>query len=121
MYISAHISFDRKSTAIDFPINDDMLDDILREAGMPTDTTMPFYVEDIHYPAELSRLGGKDVNLDELNYLAKKLDCMTDDEVDQFYAAMEHKDVNGLKSLINLCFNLRSPLKIPSPKHEDMV
>ena len=106
MYISAHISFDRKSTAIDFPINDDMLDDILREAGMPTDTTMPFYVEDIHYPAELSRLGGKDVNLDELNYLAKKLDCMTDDEVDQFYAAMEHKDVNGLKSLINLCFNL---------------
>ena len=106
MYISAHISFDRKSAEIEFPISDDMLDDILREAGMPTDTTMPFYVEDIHYPAELSRLGGKDVNLDELNYLAKKLDCMTDDELDQFYAAMEHKDVNGLKNLINLSFNL---------------
>ena len=106
MYISAHISFDRKSAEIDFPISDDMLDDILREAGMPTDTTMPFYVEDIHHPAELSRLGGKDVNLDELNYLAKKLDCMTDDELDQFYAAMEHKDVNGLKNLINLSFNL---------------
>ena len=59
MYISAHISYDGKSAEIDFPVSDDLLNDILTESKMPTDTTLPFFVEDIHYPSELSMLNGK--------------------------------------------------------------
>ena len=54
MYISAHISYDGKSAEIDFPASDDLLNDILTESKMPTDTTLPFFVEDIHYPSERS-------------------------------------------------------------------
>ena len=106
MYISAHISYDGKSAEIDFPVIDDLLNDILTESKMPTDTTLPFFVEDIHYPSELSMLNAKDINLDELNFLAKRLDSFTDDELEQFYVAAEHENFKTLKELINLTYNL---------------
>ena len=101
MYISAHISYDGKSAEIDFPVSDDLLNDILTESKMPTDTTLPFFVEDIHYPSELSMLSAKDINLDELNFLAKRLDSFTDDELEQFYVASEHENIKTLKELIS--------------------
>ena len=100
MYISAHISYDGKSAEIDFPVSDDLLNDILTESKMPTDTTLPFFVEDIHYPSELSTLNAKDINLDELNFLAKRLDSFTDDELEQFYVAAEHENIKTLKELV---------------------
>ena len=106
MYISAHISFNGNSAEIDFPVSDEMLDTTLREAEMPTDTTLPFFVEDIHYPVELSSLNCEYINLDELNYLAKRLDSFSDDEIEQFYAAVEHKKAKGLRSMINISYNL---------------
>ena len=106
MYISAHISYNGKSAEIDFPVSDEMLDNILREAKMPTDTTQLFFVEDVHYPLELSELNARTVNLDELNFLARRLDSFTDDEIEQFYAAVEQRDAKSLKDLINLTYNL---------------
>ena len=106
MYISAHISYNGKSAEIDFPISDEMLNEILEESGMSTDTTGAFFVEDIHYPSELSCLDAKIINLDELNFLAKRLDSFTDDELEQFYVAAEHENLKTLKELINLTYNL---------------
>ena len=63
MYISAYISYNEKSAEIDFPVSDEMLDTILRDAEIPTDTTLPFFVEDVHYPLELSALNARTVNL----------------------------------------------------------
>ena len=106
MYISAHISYKGNSAEIDFPVSDDLLNDILAESQMPTDTTLPFFVEDIHYPVELSALNAEDINLDELNFLARRLDSFTDDEMEQFYASVEHQNAKNLKDLINLTYNL---------------
>ena len=106
MYISAHISYNEKSAEIDFPVSDEMLNDILVNSEMPTDTTQLFFVEDVHYPLELSALNARTVNLDELNFLARRLDSFTDDEIEQFYAAVEQRDVKSLKDLINLTYNL---------------
>ena len=39
MYISANISYKGNSADIDFPVSDEMLNDILIESKMPTDTT----------------------------------------------------------------------------------
>ena len=106
MYISAHISYNGNSADIDFPVSDEMLNVILENSEMPTDTTLPFLVEDIHYPIELSALNARNVNLDELNFLARRLDSFTEEEIEQFFAATEHENAQSLKNMINLAYNL---------------
>ena len=106
MYISAHISYNGNSADIDFPVSDEMLNVILENSEMPTDTTLPFFVEDIHYPLELSALNAQTVNLDELNFLARWLDSFTEEEIEQFFAATEHENAQSLKDMINLTYNL---------------
>lgn len=66
----------------------------------------PVHVEQLEYPPQLSFISGKDVNLDELNYLAKRMDSFFGNEMNQFYAALQHEGFRHLKSLINLTFNL---------------
>ena len=52
----------------------------------------------------LKRLAGGRVNLDELDYLAKRLNSFTDQEAAQFQAAAVKFGINGIKDLINLTF-----------------
>ena len=52
----------------------------------------------------LDRLEGAQVNLDELDYLTKRLDGFGDDEVAQFQAMAEKLGLTSLKDLINLSF-----------------
>lgn len=106
MYISAHISYNGNSADIDFPVSDEMLNVILENSEMPTDTTQLFFVEDVHYPLELSALNARNVNLDELNFLARRLDSFTEEEIEQFFAATEHENAQSLKNMINLTYNL---------------
>ena len=106
MNVLTKIGYDNLTVEIGFPIDDDSLEKILRDNYMPTDTTKPFVLRSIDYPNALSGLEGKTVNLDELNYLAKRIDCFFDDEFNQFSVAVDHTKVTGLKDLINLSFNL---------------
>ena len=52
----------------------------------------------------LDRLVGAKVNLDELDYLAKRLDSFTDQEAAQSQAAAVRFGISGIKDLINLTF-----------------
>ena len=52
----------------------------------------------------LNRLEGKAVNLDELDYLAKRLDSFDVGEAAQFQAMAEKLDLTDMKDLINLTF-----------------
>ena len=106
MNILSKIEYDGIIAEIEFPIDDDELDRLLRENYMPTDTTKLFYVRAIDYPNVLSVLSKSEVNLDQLNYLAKRLDCLDDDEMDQFVVAVDHEHMGSLRDLINLSFNL---------------
>ena len=106
MNVLTKIGYSNLTVEIEFPIDDDELERLLRENYMPTDTTKPFYVRSIDYPNVLSGLEGQTVNLDELNYLAKRLECFFDDEFNQFSIAVDHTKATGLKDLINLSFNL---------------
>ena len=59
------------------------------------------------YVDGLYDLQGEYANLDELNYLASKLDDMSQDEYERFQAAMEIGDHTGsIQELINLTENL---------------
>nr|WP_316626585.1 hypothetical protein [uncultured Ruminococcus sp.] len=51
-------------------------------------------------------MNARTINLDELNFLARRLDSFTDDEIEQFYAAVEQRNAKNLKDLINLTYNL---------------
>ena len=52
----------------------------------------------------LGRLEGTNVDLDELDYLAKRLDSFDGGEVAQFQAMTEALDLSDMKDLINLTF-----------------
>lgn len=63
------------------------------------------HLDELHSPwPVLDRLEGTQVNLDELDYLAKRLDGFDDDEVAQFQAMAEKLGLTSLKDLINLSF-----------------
>ena len=53
----------------------------------------------------LGRLEGTNVDLDELDYLAKRLDSFDDGEATQFQAMTEALDLTDMKDLINLSFS----------------
>lgn len=106
MNVLTKIGYDNLTVEIEFPIDDDSLEKILRDNYMPTDTTKPFYVRSIDYPNALSVLEGRTVNLDELNFLAKRIECFFGDEYDQFSVAVERTNATNLKDMINLTFNL---------------
>ena len=58
---------------------------------------------DSRYPV-LNRLEGAKVNVDELDYLAKRLDCFCKGERDQFMAMAHKLNVSDIQDFINLTF-----------------
>ena len=58
---------------------------------------------DSRYPV-LNRLEGAKVNVDELDYLAKRLDCFCKGERDQFMAMAHKLNVTDIQDFINLMF-----------------
>ncbi len=64
------------------------------------------FVREVVEPKGLKFRENTFINLDELNYLAKRLDGFTEREEAKFYAAVETGDYVSTKDLINLSFNL---------------
>lgn len=64
------------------------------------------FVRDVVEPKALSLKKDTFVNLDEINYLAKKMDSFDQKELFSFFAAVEVGDYLSTKDLINLTFNL---------------
>ena len=67
--------------------------------------------ENVVFPEELSFLQERFVNLDEVNFLAKRMDSFFGDEEYRFYEALKSEGFDTVPDLINLSFNLnRYPL-----------
>ena len=90
-------------TTLTLPMSDEKLQQELIDAfgDVPQRAT----VTDIS-PQALAMLDGKEVDLDELNFLAKSMERFTKDEMSQFMAAVQVEQPADLKALINLSFNL---------------
>lgn len=105
--ITVKISNDGESTHVSFPCRETELSKKLEEIGAYGGQNAPhFYIEDVTEPMELADLKGRNINLDELNYFAKRLDGFVTKEKRQFYAAMKSEHSWDMKGLINLTFNL---------------
>ena len=63
------------------------------------------FVRDVVEPKALSLKKDTFVNLDEINYLAKRMDSFDQKELFSFFAAIETGDYLSTKDLINLTFN----------------
>ena len=90
-------------TTLTLPMPDEKLQQELVDAF--GDAPQRATVADIS-PQELAMLDGKEVDLDELNFLAKSMERFTKDEMSQFMAAVQVEQSTDLKALINLSFNL---------------
>ena len=64
------------------------------------------FVRDVVEPKALALKKDTFVNLDEINYLAKRMDSFDQKELFSFFAAIEAGDYLSTKDLINLTFNL---------------
>ena len=74
-------------------------------------TPLELYAAEVVFPEELSFLQNRFVNLDEVNFLAKRMDSFFGDEEYRFYEALKSECFDTLPDLINLSFNLnRYPL-----------
>ena len=93
---------------IPFPIPDEQYDNILAlldEQGTGDAVSRDCKIEEIYsgYPV-LMRMCGGVASLDELDYLAKRLDSFDAGEAAQFQAMAEKLDLHGITDLINLTF-----------------
>ena len=91
---------------IHFPCSETTLQSALMEIHAADDSPPELFVTDVIFPEELSHLKDRFVNLDELNYLAKRMESFFGTEEEQFYEAMKQEGFTELKDLINLSFNL---------------
>ena len=94
--------------SVPLPIPDEQYDRIIRmlqalEMGDALKRDCQVDVAPEEYPI-LQRLEMTEVNLDELDYLIKRLDSFTDDEIIQFQAMAEKLDLSDIKDFINLTF-----------------
>ena len=64
------------------------------------------FVTEVYWPEEFSMLKDRLANLDELNYLGKRMESFDTLEYDQFLIGISKLDSKEVKDLINLTFNL---------------
>jgi len=58
------------------------------------------------FPKDISMLENRNINLDELNYLAKRMSSFSPDELKKFYSALAYEQYTDMEDMINLAFNL---------------
>jgi len=96
------------AATIPFPIPDDQYDstiDLLHGIGIGDATAQDCRVEEIPIGMPiLDRLVAQNANVDELDYLAKRLDGFDKDEGLQFQAMASVLGLSDIKDLINLTF-----------------
>ena len=93
---------------VQFPISENELYAKLAEIHAIEGKEAPqsAFVTEVYWPEEFSMLKDRLANLDELNYLVKRMESFDTLEYDQFLIGISKLDSKEVKDLINLTFNL---------------
>lgn len=94
-----------RDTDIEFPCTEKEMSEALEKIEIPDLNAPKVYVSEVVEPSGLSMLEGKTLNLDEVNYLAKLLDSLVQDERDNVYAVANYEGYDTTKELINVYYN----------------
>ena len=109
--IKLKIKYGNESTDIRFPCKETEMSAALERIHAEDVTPLELYVAEVVFPEGLNFLQDRFVNLDEVNFLGKRMDGFFGDEEYQFYEAMKSEGFDTLPDLINLSFSLnRYPL-----------
>ena len=109
--IKLKIKYGNSQTDLRFPCTEKEMNAALERIHAEDVTPLELYVSEVIFPEELGCLQDRFVNLDEVNFLGKRMDSFFGDEEYQFYEAMKAEGFDTLPDLINLSFNLnRYPL-----------
>ena len=109
--IKLKIKYGNEYTDLRFPCTEKEMNAALERIHAEDVTPFELYVSEVIFPEELGCLQDRFVNLDEVNFLGKRMDGFFGDEEYQFYEAMKSEGFDTLPDLINLSFNLnRYPL-----------
>ena len=109
--IKLKIKYGNSQTDLHFPCTEKEMNAALERIHAEDVTPLELYVSEVIFPEELGCLQDRFVNLDEVNFLGKRMDSFFGDEEYQFYEAMKAEGFDTLPDLINLSFNLnRYPL-----------
>ena len=109
--IKLKIKYGNSQTDLRFPCTEKEMNAALERIHAEDVTPLELYVSEVIFPEELDFLQDRFANLDEVNYLAKRMDSFFGNEGYQFYEAMKLEGFDTLPDLINLSFNLnRYPL-----------
>ncbi len=95
-----------KARTIWFPMEEENLDKICSELGIEMTTEPNCYIENSMDRNFLNILHDKNCNIDELNYIMKRLDGFSQKEIERFYAASFAESPKTIAELINLSFNM---------------
>lgn len=103
---------DYHKTELAFPCREVEIADALIALNSDNDLSKGVFISQMIEPEELNVLENQFIDLDELNYLAKRMESFFGEvEFSQFYEALKHEDFTGMKDIINLTFNMnRYPL-----------
>ncbi len=120
--IRATLKRDDHETILNMPCNDYDIDTAMQNIGEADMTNTTQFVSQMDSNIrELSVLQDRFINVDELNFLAKRLDSFSKKELNQFRAAMVVVKPVELKDMINLTYNLHNYTLISDFSNMDAV
>lgn len=107
MYITIKKSnnIDEKSIEVWFPIEEEKFSKICEELGIITSKNANCYIADSNDSDLIGVIKERYCNVDELNFLVKRLDSFDAKEKNTFFASAVATDAQSLKDLINLTYN----------------
>ena len=109
--IKLRIKYGNSQTNLRFPCTEKEMRAALGRIHAENITPLELYAAEVVFPEELSFLQDRFVDLDEVNFLAKRMDSFFGDEEYRFYEALKSEGFDTVPDLINLSFNLnRYPL-----------
>ena len=81
-----------KTVSVDFPCRENDLLEKLQQIDAESSLLPTIVIDKITMPTCFGYFEGKRINLDELNYLAKRMDSFDEKEMSRFYeAVIRHK------------------------------
>lgn len=89
--IKVTVAYNDHLVDVHFPCSETTLYAVLTEIHAADDNPPKLFIKDVVFPEELDCLKDRFVNLDELNYLAKRMESFFGTEEEQFYEAMKQE------------------------------
>ncbi|MDR7855859.1 antirestriction protein ArdA [Tissierella sp.] len=97
---------EEESIMFNFPYDESEISNVYNQLELETSTAPNCYIEEVVYDSDMNEiLKGKQCNIDEVNFLFKRMDSFDTKERKVFFASAFAENPETIAELINLSFN----------------